>query len=96
MLGDGRTMLTFYMPPGSYSTGIHILLETLELPFQVTVLNLPAGDHRRPDYLARNPRAKLPPPNARFLRNCCQVRALLLRLRRAQRRLSFTRTRTSL
>lgn len=25
------------------------------------MLNLPAGDHRRPDYLARHPRAKLLP-----------------------------------
>ena len=32
--------LHFYMTPGSCSTGIHILLEELELPFQVTVLNL--------------------------------------------------------
>lgn len=57
---DGHTMLTFYMTPGSCSTGIHILLETLELPFQVTVLNLPAGDHRRPEYLALNPKATIP------------------------------------
>ena len=38
--------------PGSCSTGIHILLETLELPFQVSIVNLPAGDHRQPEYLA--------------------------------------------
>ncbi|WP_428422258.1 glutathione S-transferase family protein [Methylibium sp.] len=50
----------FYMTPGSCSTGIHILLETLELPFEVTVLNLPAGDHRRPEYLALNPKGTIP------------------------------------
>jgi glutathione S-transferase len=50
----------FYMTPGSCSTGIHILLEELELPFQVTVLNLPAGQHREPAYLAVNPKGSIP------------------------------------
>ena len=52
--------LKFYMVPGSCSTGIHILLEELELPFEVTVLNMPAGDHRRPGYLAINPKGTIP------------------------------------
>jgi len=52
--------LHFYMTPGSCSTGIHILLEELELPFQVTVLNLPAGQHREPAYLAVNPKGTIP------------------------------------
>lgn len=52
--------LQFYMVPGSCSTGIHVLLETLELPFQVTILNLPAGDHRQPNYLAINPKGTIP------------------------------------
>jgi glutathione S-transferase len=52
--------LKFYMTPGSCSTGIHILLETLELPFEVTIVNLPAGDHRRPEYLALNPKGSIP------------------------------------
>lgn len=52
--------LHFYMTPGSCSTAIHILLETLELPFQVTIVNLLAGDNRRPAYLAINPRGSVP------------------------------------
>jgi glutathione S-transferase len=52
--------LKFYMTPGSCSTGIHILLEELELPFEVTVLNLPAGDHRKSAYLAVNPKGTIP------------------------------------
>ena len=52
--------LKFYMTPGSCSTGIHLLLEELELPFEVTVVNMPAGDHRRPDYLAINPKGTIP------------------------------------
>ncbi len=54
------TPLHFFMTPGSCSTGIHILLEELELPFQVTVLNLPAGQHREPAYLAVNPKGSIP------------------------------------
>jgi glutathione S-transferase len=52
--------LKFYMTPGSCSTGIHILLEELDLPFEVTIVNLPAGDHRRPGYLALNPKGSIP------------------------------------
>jgi glutathione S-transferase len=52
--------LHFYMTPGSCSTGIHILLEQLELPFQVTIVNLPSGDHRQPAYLAVNPKGTIP------------------------------------
>jgi hypothetical protein len=42
--------MKFYMTPGSCSTGIHILLETLELPFEAWVLNLPAADYLKPAY----------------------------------------------
>lgn len=52
--------LKFYMTPGSCSTGIHILLETLELPFEAWVVNLPAGEHLRPEYLKINPRGTIP------------------------------------
>lgn len=52
--------LKFYMTPGSCSTGIHILLETLELPFEVWLINLPAGENRRPEYLKINPKGTIP------------------------------------
>jgi glutathione S-transferase len=52
--------LRFYMTPGSCSTGIHILLETLELPFEAWIVNLPAGEHLRPEYLKINPRGTIP------------------------------------
>ncbi|TXT35055.1 MAG: glutathione S-transferase [Comamonadaceae bacterium] len=52
--------LKFYMTPGSCSTGIHILLEELELPFEVTIVNLPAGDHLQPAYQALNPKGTIP------------------------------------
>lgn len=53
-------MLKFYMTPGSCSTGIHILLEELELVFQVYLVNLMAGDHHKEEFLAVNPKATIP------------------------------------
>lgn len=52
--------LQFYMTPGSCSTAIHIILEELEVPFEATIVNLPKGDHLKPDYLAINPKATVP------------------------------------
>ncbi|MCB1957357.1 MAG: glutathione S-transferase N-terminal domain-containing protein [Rhodocyclaceae bacterium] len=52
--------MRFYMTPGSCSTGIHILLEEQERVFEAYVLNLPAGDGRKPAYLALNPKGTVP------------------------------------
>lgn len=52
--------MKFHMTPGSCSTGIHILLETLELPFEVYLVNLMAGDQFKPEYLAINPKSTIP------------------------------------
>ena len=61
VLQTGSAMtLKFYMTPGSCTTGIHILLEELELPFEVTIVNLQAGDHRQPRYLELNPKGTIP------------------------------------
>lgn len=50
----------FYMTPGSCSTGLHILLEEAELVFEAYIVNLPAGDNRKPEYLAINPKGTIP------------------------------------
>ncbi|MDR3463974.1 MAG: glutathione S-transferase N-terminal domain-containing protein [Beijerinckiaceae bacterium] len=52
--------MTFYMTPGSCSTGIHILLEELDETFAVTVVNLPSRDHFKPDFVAMNPKSTIP------------------------------------
>ena len=52
--------MKLYMTPGSCSTGIHILLEELDLVFEAHIVNLPAGDHYKEDYLAINPKATIP------------------------------------
>ena len=52
--------MKFYMTPGSCSTGIHILLEEVGAVFEAYIVNLPAGDHLKPDYLAINPKGTIP------------------------------------
>jgi len=52
--------MKFYMTPGSCSTGIHILLEELELTFEAYLVNLMTGDQSKPEYLAINPKATIP------------------------------------
>jgi glutathione S-transferase len=52
--------MKLYMTPGSCSTGIHILLEEIGHPFEAYIVNLPAGDHTRPAYLALNPKGTIP------------------------------------
>jgi glutathione S-transferase len=52
--------MKFYLTPGSCSTGIHILLEELDLVFEAHIVNLLAGDQHKPEYLAINPKATIP------------------------------------
>ena len=52
--------MRFYMTPGSCSTGIHILLEELELVFEAHWVDLLKGDNQHPDYLALNPNGTIP------------------------------------
>lgn len=52
--------MKFYFTPGSCSTGIHILLEELDLVFEAYLINLMAGDHQTPAYLSVNPKATIP------------------------------------
>ncbi|WP_317929943.1 glutathione S-transferase family protein [Halioxenophilus sp. WMMB6] len=53
-------MLNFYMTPGSCTTGIHILLEELELVFSANIVNLVKGDQHTPEFRAINPRGTIP------------------------------------
>ncbi len=52
--------MKLYLTPGSCSTGIHILMEELELVFEAHLVNLMAGDQNKPEYLALNPKATIP------------------------------------
>ncbi len=54
------TMMKLYLTPGSCSTGIHILLEELDLVFEAHIVNLLAGTQHTPEYLSINPKATIP------------------------------------
>lgn len=54
------TNMCLYMAPGSCSTAANIILEEVGEVFEVTVINIPAGENRRPEYLAINPRGTIP------------------------------------
>lgn len=52
--------MKLFMTPGSCSTGIHILMEELDLVFEAQIVNLLAGDQRGGEFLAINPKATIP------------------------------------
>lgn len=52
--------MKLYLTPGSCSTGIHILMEELDLVFEAHIVNLMAGDQNTPEYLTQNPKATIP------------------------------------
>jgi glutathione S-transferase len=52
--------LIFYHAPNTRSSGTFILLEELGVPYEMRVINMKAGEQRRPDYLAVNPMGKVP------------------------------------
>jgi glutathione S-transferase len=52
--------LTFFHAPNTRSTGTRILLEELGADYDLHVLNIKAGEQRRPAYLAVNPMGKVP------------------------------------
>lgn len=49
-----------YMTPGSCTTGIHILLEELDVLFEVRLVNLLGGDHETAEYMQLNPKSSIP------------------------------------
>jgi glutathione S-transferase len=52
--------VTLYHSPNTRSSGALLLLEELGADYDLHVLNMKAGEHRRPDYLAVNPLGKVP------------------------------------
>ena len=52
--------LTFFHAPHTRSGGVLILLEELGVPYKLHLLNMKAGDQRKPEYLAINPMGKVP------------------------------------
>lgn len=52
--------LVFYHSPNTRSAGTFTLLEELGVPYELQVLDMKAGEQRRPAYLAINPMGKVP------------------------------------
>lgn len=52
--------MKLFHAPGTCSLGIRILLEEIGAPYEVAVLDLRSGAHREADYLAVNPKGKVP------------------------------------
>jgi glutathione S-transferase len=52
--------LKLYYSPGACSLGIHALLEELGVPYEKQLISLKDGEHRKPAYIAVNPKAKIP------------------------------------
>ena len=52
--------ITLFHAPQSRSTGVVVLLEELDAPYSLEILNMKAGEQRQPAYLAINPLGKVP------------------------------------
>ncbi|KQP53237.1 glutathione S-transferase family protein [Methylobacterium sp. Leaf106] len=52
--------ITLYHSPNTRSSGVRILLDELQVPYRLHVLNMRAGEHREAAYLAINPLGKVP------------------------------------
>src|SRR5438477_6632193 len=58
-MADDRKVTLFHSPK-TRSSGALTLLEELGAPYELRVLNMKAGEQRRPEYLAINPMGKVP------------------------------------
>jgi glutathione S-transferase len=56
----GGTMIALYYSPGACSLAPHVVLEELGIEFEPRRVALAEGEHLKPDYLAVNPRARVP------------------------------------
>lgn len=52
-------MKLFYSP-GACSIGIHVILEEIGKPFETQIVSTRDGSNKKPEYLAVNPKAKIP------------------------------------
>ena len=56
----GIDTITLFHAPQTRSAGAFILLEELGAPYELHVVNMKAGEQRKPEYLAVNPLGKVP------------------------------------
>lgn len=53
-------MMKLFYAPGSAALGPHIVLEEVGAPYEAIKVDLIAGDQRKPEYLAINPKGRVP------------------------------------
>lgn len=51
---------TLYYSPGACSVGIHIILEEIGKPYELSLVNMKEGAQYKPDYVSVNPKSKVP------------------------------------
>lgn len=52
--------MRLFHSPGSCSIGIRVLLEHVRASYELVTIETAKGDHRKPEYLALNPKGKVP------------------------------------
>jgi glutathione S-transferase len=52
--------MKLYFAPGACSIGIHVLLEEVGKPYETERVNLQQGEQYKPDFIAVNPKSKVP------------------------------------
>ena len=58
-MSDNRK-LVFFHSPNTRSAGARVLLEELGVPYEMQVINMKAGEQRKPEFLKINPMGKVP------------------------------------
>ncbi len=53
-------MMKLYYAPGACSVGIHVVLEEIGKPYELLPVALKDGAQHKPDYMAINPKSKVP------------------------------------
>src|SRR5690606_33902221 len=56
----GGVCMKLYYSPGACSIGIHVLLEEIGKPYEAVLTNTREGAQFRPEYVAINPKSKVP------------------------------------
>ena len=56
-------MLTLFHSPGTCSLGIHCLLEEIGAPYELRLVDVTKGQQHSPDFVAVNPKSKVPALN---------------------------------
>lgn len=52
--------ITFYFNPMSSASRVHVSLEELGVPYEKVLVDLQAGDQKKPEFLRLNPNGKVP------------------------------------